>query len=154
MIELRIQKLVKAANNLTESYDIEVPVFDDTEFQILPNQTLRIDLHKIQDGLSLHSPKQTIKGIVTCARTLEEFEYHHQTMPFEMQAYLKIPEDIEPDDVLKIDTKNMVLDLEPFVREAIFISLPYRFIKNPDTDSKPENQTKSYKPFSNLKDLM
>ena len=154
MIELRIQKLVKAANNLTESYNIDIPVFDDTEFQILPGQSLQIDLHKIQDGLSLHAPKQKVKGSVICARTLEQFEYTHETLPFEMQAYLKIPEGIDSEDVLKIDTKNMVLDLEPFVREAVFISLPYRFIKDPQKDTRPTQDKKSYKPFSNLKDLM
>ena len=154
MIELRIQKLVKAANNLTESYDIDIPVFKDKEFQILPGQKLKVDLHKIQDGLSIHAPKQKVKGTVVCARTLEEFEYTHEILPFEMQAYIKIPEDIDAQDVLQIDTKNMVLNLEPFVREAIFISLPYRFIKDPQAQAKPAKDQKSYKPFSNLKDLM
>ena len=70
------------------------------------------------------------------------------------ERIIKIPEDIDAQDVLKIDTKNMVLNLEPFVREAVFISLPYRFIKDPQAQAKPASDKKSYKPFSNLKDLM
>ena len=154
MIELRIQKLIKASNNLTETYDIDVPVFEDKDFKILPDQKLQVDVHKIQGGVALTAEPQTIKGIVKCARTLEDFTYSHKTMQFEMQAYLKVPEDIDPSEVLQIDTKNMVLDLEPFVREAIFISLPYRFIKDGESNSEPQKEQKTYSPFANLKDLL
>ena len=164
MIEIKVHQLLNAGYDLSESYMVDVPEFQDTEFQVLPGQKLEIEIHKIQDGLSLSLPAQKIKGLVTCARTLEEFEYSHNILSFEMQAYTKIPEDIDPEDVLQINTKNMTLDIEPFIREGVFISLPYRFIKE-DTSIKQvykvqkdsassSKDAQSFQPFANLKDLL
>ena len=75
-----------------------------------------------------------------------------------MQAYKQLPEGLDPQDVLQINTKNMTLDIDPFIREAIFISLPYSFVSQKKDSSKSSNSSpsdsQSFKPFANLKDLL
>ena len=158
MIEIKIHQLLNAGYDLSEVYTVDVPEYMDTEFKLLPNQKVEIEIHKIQDGLSLNMASQEVKGQVTCSRTLEDFIYTHKTHSFEMQAYKKLPEDVDPQDVLQINTKNMTLDIDPFIREAIFISLPYRFINKKKDSPKSSNSNpsdpKTFKPFANLKDLL
>ena len=165
MIEIKIHQLLNAGYDLSEVYKVEVPEYMDAEFKVLAEQKVEIEIHKIQGGLSLNMPSQEVKGQVTCSRTLEDFVYKHKTHNFEMQAYKQIPEGIDPQDVLQINAKNMTLDIAPFIREAIFISLPYRFInaesrassaesRASNPENKAPSESKSFQPFANLKDLL
>ena len=158
MIEIKVHQLLNAGYDLSEVYNVDVPEYMDTEFAVLPDQKVQLEIHKIEGGLSLNMVSQEIKGRVTCSRTLEEFIYTHKTHAFEMQAYRRVPEDIDPQDVLQINAKNQTLDIDPFIREAIFISLPYRFINEKQGASKDDGEqsdhTKTFQPFKNLKDLL
>ena len=72
MIEIKVHQLLNAGYDLSEVYNVDVPEYMDTEFAVLPDQKVQLEIHKIEGGLSLNMVSQEIKGRVTCSRTLEK----------------------------------------------------------------------------------
>ncbi len=167
MTKIKVYQLLNQATGQSQDYTLAIPEFQDPEFQVLPKQTIVVTAYRVPDGLSLSVAPQQVRGQVICSRSLENFIFELQTKLTQMQAYPKLPKDLETvadEDFLLIDSKNLELDLEPLIREAIFLSLPLRFV-NPKAPKHPILQTKQktqatdttageHQPFAKLKELL
>ncbi|MBT6143144.1 hypothetical protein HOH51_01380 [bacterium] len=167
MTKIKVYQLLNQATGQSQDYTVAIPEFQDPEFQVLPKQTIVVTAYRVPDGLSLSVEPQQVRGQVICSRSLENFIFELQTKLTQMQAYPKVPKDLETvvdEDFLLIESKNLELDLEPLIRESIFLSLPLRFVnpkapKHPILNAKQNtkatnNSTGEHQPFAKLKELL
>lgn len=159
-IKLKIVKLMSEHEGAMQEYEVNVPVYDDKEFHLYPDQTITFQAYRIQDGLAIRPLSTTIVGKTQCVATLKEFDLEVETVEVEKQFYIRLPELAEDEEAEPIDTKTMEIDVEEQLREAIFLGLP-PVIKCPEAedqellkggDDLPESNTQN--PFAGLKDML
>lgn len=159
-IKLKIVKLMSEHEGTMQEYQVDVPVYDDKEFQLYPDQTITFQAYRIEDGLAIRPLATTLIGKAQCVITLKEFDLEIETVEVEKQFYIHMPEHAEDEEAEQIDTKTMEIDVEEQLREAIFLGLP-PVIKSPEAESieplkggddLPDTNTQN--PFAGLKDML
>lgn len=122
------------------------------DFTLDKNQDIQIEIYRVPHGLAVVVPVQDIKGEAVCARTLKSFKTNFNSSQTETHFYIEEPEDSDLEEFEFIDQKNMQIDLEPCINEAILLSMPSVFYA-PGTSPVERKDEALNKPFQNLKDL-
>jgi len=122
------------------------------DFTLNKGQQIDVEIYRVPHGLAVVIPVQEINGEAVCARTLKLFKTSFETSQTETHFYIKEPDDSDLEDFEYIDHKNMQVDLEPCINEAILLSIPSVFYA-PGTKPVARKDELINKPFKNLKDL-
>lgn len=142
-------------SHLGTKFEKQIPINLDKvdDFTLDKGQKIDIEIYRVPHGLAVIIPIQEVYGKAVCARTLKLFETNFLTSQTETHFYIEEPEDPDLEDFEYIDHKNMQVDLEPCINEAILLSIPSVFYA-PGTKPVERKDELIHKPFKNLKDLL
>jgi uncharacterized metal-binding protein YceD (DUF177 family) len=158
-LKLPIHELFYSKAGTIDTFDIEVPAFEDSEIKIHPGQKIRLMGIKIDDGICLYSEGQTLTVEYACNRCLKPVVTKLQLVTLEKQYYVTIPEDMDSDLAEEVESKNFEVDLTSLLKETVFLSLDPILTCGEDCPGMPDygaipTEPTSKNPFSNLKDLL
>lgn len=158
-ININIGELFRSEPGTRKDYEMELPVFEDEEFHLDPDQTVLVVGYKIDKGIALSVDPELVTGTATCVKTLKEFTLESELYSAERQFYLNKPDDLDEDDEYdKIDNKTFDVDIEDMLREAVFLGLPTVLVspegEKTHVESTQSEDPRTTKPFADLKNLL
>ncbi len=158
-LKLPIHELFYSKAGTIDTFTIEVPVFEDSEINIVPGQKITLTGIKIDDGICLYSEGQTLKVSYNCARCLKTVDTEITLETLEKHYYVTIPEDMDSDLAEEVESKNFEIDLTSLLKETVFLSLDPVLTCGEDCPGMPDygaipTQPTSKNPFTDLKDLL
>jgi len=164
-MKLSISDLLQSKPGTAKEYTVELPEFEDAEFKVEPNQKVLLKAYRIEDGIAVTTQPEEIQGKAICMKTMKKFILDTTLRETEWQYYLKMPEEVDPEEARPIDPKTHTIDVEELLKEAIFLGLPI-VIECPEAHkipikTKTENyqevespSERTYKAFEGLKDIL
>jgi uncharacterized metal-binding protein YceD (DUF177 family) len=158
-IKINVGELFRSEPGTQKEYEIDIPVFEDEEFHVFPEQKMRLIGYKIDKGIAISTDDMTVKGTANCVKTLKDFNLETELYPTEKQFYLTKPDDLDDDEEFeKIDHKTFDVDVEEIVREAVFLGLPTILVspegEKMQVEVKQTEDIRTTKPFADLKNLI
>lgn len=158
-LKIPIHELFYSKAGTMDQFEINLPEFSDAEVLIPDGQKIVLTGIKIDDAVCMYTDNQEIKIEYQCARCLCPVKKTLALKTLEKQFYVNIPEDIDPDLVQEVETKNFEIDLLPMLKETIFLSLDPVLICGENCPGMPSYSneqagTSQTNTFSKLKDLL
>lgn len=132
--QLSIVSILNAKLGYHVEFEVKVSEFkdllDSPNFKIEPNLKLQINAYRIQDGVCVSIPEQTIKGKAVDSFSQEEFQTEIKSFATEKNFYLKVPQDENKEEVGRIDPKSLEVVIDDLLNEAILLNIPLKFSKS------------------------
>ena len=132
--QLSLVRILNAKLGHHIEFEVKVSDFkdllDNPNFKLDPSLVLYIDAYRIQDGVCVSIPVQTIAGKAIDSYTQEEFDTEIQSFATEKNFYLKVPQDENKEEVGRIDPKSLEIVVDDLLNEAILLNIPLNFSKN------------------------